>query len=94
MEIQFKQRGGQYERLIGIVKQLLYKLTGKTLLKLKKLKEVLMDIGTVLNNRPLSYVEDDTEMPELTPNLMIFGKKMHCWRKRYTRLVKRSLERG
>ena len=67
--------GGQYERLIGIVKQSLYRVTGKALLKLKELKEVLMDVETVLNNRPLSYVEDDVELQELTPNLMIFGKR-------------------
>ena len=69
--------GGQYERLIGIVKQSLYRVTGKALLKLKELKEVLMDVETVLNNRPLSYVEDDVELQELTPNLMIFGKTTH-----------------
>ena len=67
--------GGQYERLIGIVKQSLYRVTGKALLKLKELKEVLMDVETVLNNRPLSYVKDDVELQELTPNLMMLGRK-------------------
>ena len=50
--------GGQYERLFGIAKQLVYRVTGKALLCLKELNEVLMEIETVLNNRPLSYVED------------------------------------
>ena len=67
--------GGQYETLIGIVKQSLYRVAGRALLKLKELKEVLMDVETVLNNRPLSYVEDDVELQELTPNVMILGKK-------------------
>ena len=67
--------GGQYERIIGVIKQSLYKVTGKALLKLKELKEVLIDVKTVLNNRPLSYVEDDIELQELTPNIMIFGRQ-------------------
>ena len=32
-----------------------------------------MDIEITLNNRPLSYVEDDIQMPILTPNTMIHG---------------------
>ena len=32
-----------------------------------------MDIETTLNNRPLSYVEDDIQMPISTPNTMIHG---------------------
>ena len=45
------------------------------MLKLKELNEVLMAVKTVLNNQPLSYVEDDIELQELTPTLMIFGRK-------------------
>ena len=32
-----------------------------------------MDIEITLNNRPLSYVEDDIQMPISTPNTMIHG---------------------
>ena len=32
-----------------------------------------MDIEITLNNRPLSYVEDDIKIPILTPNTMIHG---------------------
>ena len=35
--------------------------------------EVLMDIEITLNNRRLSYVEDDIWMPILTPNTMMHG---------------------
>jgi hypothetical protein len=34
----------------------------------------MLDIQLVLNNRPLSYCEDDIQLPVLTPNMMIFGK--------------------
>ena len=40
----------------------------------KELGEVLLDIETTLNNRPLSYVEDDIQMPILTPHAMIVGR--------------------
>ena len=32
-----------------------------------ELREALLDVETALNNRPLSYVEDDVQMPTLTP---------------------------
>ena len=59
MAIQSKQSpqmggGGQFERMVGLVKQALYKTTGKANLSWKELEEVLLDIETTLNNRPLS----------------------------------------
>jgi len=59
-------------RLIGIVNQSSYRGMGKVLLKLKELKDVLMDVETILNNRLLSCVKDDVKLQELTQNLMIF----------------------
>ena len=40
----------------------------------EELEEVLLDIETVLNNRPLNYVEDDIQLPTLTPHAMILGR--------------------
>ena len=51
--------GGQFERMVGLVKQALYKSIGKACLQWKELQEVLLDIELVFNNRPLSYVEDN-----------------------------------
>ena len=64
--------GGQFERLIGLVKAALNKTIGNGLLWWKELQEVLLDVGITLNNRPLSYVEDDVQMPLLTPSAMLF----------------------
>ena len=64
--------GGQFERLIGLVKRALYKTIGQGSLRWDELKEVLLDIEVALNGRPLSYVEDDVELPTLTPNSMLF----------------------
>jgi hypothetical protein len=66
--------GGQYERLVGLVKQSLYKVIGASHLKWKELEEVVLDVEISLNNRPLTYVEDDVELSVLTPNLLITGE--------------------
>ena len=65
--------GGHYERIIGVLKQSMYKAIGKTTLTFNELEEVLLDLGQTLNNRPLTYVEDDIQYPTLTPNSLIFG---------------------
>ena len=42
-------------------------------LSLKKLREVLLDVEVILNNRPLRYLEDDVQLQPLTPNKMLHG---------------------
>jgi hypothetical protein len=34
----------------------------------------LLDVEVALNNRPLSYVEDDLQLPVLTPNSLMFHR--------------------
>ena len=68
--------GGQYERLVGLVKQSIYKTLGKACLTWRELEEVTLDVETTLNNLPLGSVEDDVELPILTPNMM-FGLTNH-----------------
>lgn len=63
--------GGQYERIVGVVKQAFYKAIGRASLKFDELEEVILDVEIAVNNRPLSYVEDDIELPVLTPNAMM-----------------------
>ena len=64
----------QYERLIGLTKQSLYKSLGKSLLTWSELEEVLLDIEVNLNNLPVAYIEKDLEYFLLTPNSMILGR--------------------
>jgi hypothetical protein len=67
--------GGMFERMVIIVRQFaLYKVVESAKLTFKELQDVMLDIQHVLNNRPLSYCEDDIQLPVLTPNMMIFGK--------------------
>ncbi len=48
--------GGQFERMVGLVKGALRKSIGKSPLTFTELKEVLLDVDVALNNRALSYV--------------------------------------
>ena len=66
--------GGQLERMVGPTKQALFKVVGKTALTWNELIDVLLDVELTRNNRPLSYVGDDVQMPILTPNVMLFGQ--------------------
>ncbi|XP_046863260.1 uncharacterized protein LOC124457005 [Xenia sp. Carnegie-2017] len=69
--------GGQFERLIGIVKQAMYKTIGGANLKWEELCEVILDVEVQINRRPLSYVEDDVQLPVLTPELFLFQRSNH-----------------
>lgn len=66
--------GGQFERLVGVVKQAFYKSVGRASLTWNELEEVILDVEVAVNNRPLSYVEDDVQLPVLTPNVMMYGQ--------------------
>ena len=59
--------GSQFERLIGVMKQSMYKATGNGNLRWHELEEVILDVETTVNNRPLGYIEDDGVIQILTP---------------------------
>ena len=65
--------GGFFERMVGLMKSALRKAVGHANLTYKQLKEVLITVEVTLNNRPLGYLEDDIELPPLTPNGLIHG---------------------
>ena len=64
--------GDQFKRMIGLVKTALRKTIGNAYLTFDELKKVCIDVEIALNGRPLSYVEDDAQLPVLTPNSMLF----------------------
>ena len=66
--------GGQFERLVGLVKGAFYKSIGRASLFWNELEEVLLDVEIALNNRPLDYIKDDVQLPILTPCAMMFGQ--------------------
>ena len=57
--------------MTGLVKNVLKKVIGCGLLSCQELEEVLLALVT-LNDRPVSYVEDDVVLPIFTPNSIVF----------------------
>ena len=55
----------------------MYKTIGKITLTFNELEEVLSDLKQTMNCWPFSYIEDDIELPKLTPNLLVFEIHSH-----------------
>ncbi|XP_046848215.1 uncharacterized protein LOC124441793 [Xenia sp. Carnegie-2017] len=55
----------------------MYKTIGGANLKWEELCEVILDVEVQINRRPLSYVEDDVQLPVLTPELFLFQRSNH-----------------
>ena len=68
--------GGQFERIVGLTKQSLYKTIGKSSLSFSEFEDLLLDVEVNLNNRPLGYIEDDYTQSILTPNKLIHGENI------------------
>jgi len=47
---------------------------GNSFLSWAELEQVLLDVEVTLNNRPLSYADDDVQLPLLTPNSLMFAQ--------------------
>ena len=65
--------GGFSKRLIKEIKKTLYKTLGRLHLSFKGMEQVIMDIERHLNNRPLTYMECESETQVLTPNVIMLG---------------------
>ena len=66
--------GGQFERMVGLLKGALHKPIKNGMLSWPELQEILLDIEVALNNRPLNYVDDDIQLPILTPSSFLYGQ--------------------
>ena len=54
------------------------KTIGKCRLSYDELQTVLLEIELILNSRPLCYLFDNDEDDVLTPNHMMFGRKLNA----------------
>ena len=68
--------GGFWERLVSSVKRCLKQTVNKSRLSYDELQTVLLEIENVLNSRPLCYLYDDDQDDILTPNHLLYGKKL------------------
>ncbi|XP_044169521.1 uncharacterized protein LOC122953641 [Acropora millepora] len=66
--------GGQFEGLLGLFKLAFYKTVGGGMLSWVELSEFVLEVETQLNRRPLSYVEDDVQLPVLTSVSFLFQR--------------------
>ena len=69
--------GGQFERLISLIKASLYRNIGKAQLTWAELEKLLLDIEIILNSRTLTYMEEEIDHPILTLNSLILER--HTW---------------
>ena len=53
-------------------KSAFYKAVGNGTLSWNELSELVLDVEVTINGQPLSYLEEDVEMPVLTPSAMLY----------------------
>jgi len=69
--------GGFWERLIGLTKQTLKKILGRTFTTLPILQTLIVEVEAVLNDRLLTYLSSDIRDPQpLTPSNLIYGHRI------------------
>ena len=59
-----------------LVKMLLKKILGKSLLSYEKLETALLKIESVINGRPLAFLSEDDLGDTLTPNHLMYGRNI------------------
>ena len=69
--------GGFWERLIGLTKNCLKKVLGRAHISLTTLETMVTEIEAILNDRPLTYLSDNTQDPDpLTPSKLLYGRRI------------------
>ncbi|GFW24006.1 bel12-ag transposon polyprotein [Trichonephila clavipes] len=63
--------GGFWERLIGILKDLLRKNLGCSCLSYEELQTLVCECESVMNSRPLTYISEEQELKTLTPSMFL-----------------------
>jgi len=69
-------QGGIFERLVQSTKRILRKCLRKEVLTHDELSTLLKKIENILNNRPITHVYDSEIGQPLTPNHLIYGRKI------------------
>ena len=68
--------GGMYERLIRVVKRCLKKVLKGAKLSLDELNTIIIEVEGIVNNRPLTYIDNEDFNEPITPNHLIIGQRL------------------
>ena len=63
--------------MVKIVKTLLKKLLGTATYRFDELQTFLFEIEHIVYNRPITYMYGDDVEPCLTPNHLVFGRRLN-----------------
>ena len=67
--------GGMWERLIGMMKTLLKKSLGRSMVSLDEFSTILIEIEGRMNDRPLTYVDAES-LDIISPSSLMFGHRL------------------
>ena len=68
-------QGGMYESLIKVTRGALRITTGEQILSWNEMATVFVEVKSILNSRPLTYMSDDqNDLRPLTPNHQLLGR--------------------
>ena len=68
--------GGMWERMIRSVKRCLKKVLRNARLTMDELNTIVIEVECIVNNRPLTYVDNDDLNETVTPNHLIVGQRI------------------
>ena len=68
--------GGFYESMVKVVKTSLHKVIGKSKSSYEKLETVLIQIESIVNSRPLTFITTEEVCEPLTPSHLIYGERL------------------
>ena len=75
--VTWKWTGGFFERLVACVKNCIKKTVGRATLRYDELQTVIREVELTINSRPLGYVYDENLEEAITPNHVLYGRKIN-----------------
>ena len=70
--------GGFWEKMVKTMKMTLRKTMGKIILTFEEMNTVLIEVESVLNARPLTYVEDDQDGVSYMLSHLLHDRRITC----------------